>query len=137
MVSSVKMLNVVLIAALPLAFGLGRAIRSRLNWRTNEKCFVRGPPLIVLGASSGIGRAFAKYFALRGFNVIAAARRVECLNKLQSEVLSESENAQLTPMKFDLTSANDIDNLVTILRTNGCSGIINCAGTTHKVPQPL
>lgn len=88
-----KILNLIMIAALPLAFSVGRAIRRGLNERANEKRFAKGPPLIVLGASSGIGRAFAKYFALRGFNVIAAARRIDCLNQLQSEVIAELKTA--------------------------------------------
>lgn len=80
MMQYMKVLNMLLIAALPLAFGVGRALRRHINSKVNEKRFVKGQPLIVLGASSGIGRAFAKYFALKGFNVIAAARRIECLN---------------------------------------------------------
>ena len=88
-----KIVNIMILVALPLAFSIGRIVKRSINERINERRFSRGPPLIVLGASSGIGRAFAKYFALKGFNVIAAARRIDYLNALKSEVASISGNA--------------------------------------------
>ena len=130
-------MSLTLIIMLPLAYSVGRAIRRALNKAMNERRFNNKNPIVVIGASSGIGRAFAKYFALHGFNVIAAARRVDCLNSLKSEVVEEHCTGQLSPVQFDMTNCNDIDNLMTTLRANGCGGIINCAGVTHKVPEPL
>jgi NADP-dependent 3-hydroxy acid dehydrogenase YdfG len=43
--------------------------------------------VLVVGASSGIGRATAIQFAREGARVMAAARREERLNDLRSEVL--------------------------------------------------
>ena len=45
-----------------------------------------GKVIIVTGASSGIGRATAKQFAMEGGKVVAAARRFERLEALRDEV---------------------------------------------------
>lgn len=42
--------------------------------------------IVVTGASKGIGKAIALYFAERGFNVAICARNAEKLNELQKEI---------------------------------------------------
>jgi uncharacterized oxidoreductase len=50
--------------------------------------------ILILGATSGLGEAFARYFHLKGKKVIASGRRVERLNALKSE-LSGLETVQI------------------------------------------
>ncbi|KAF8854133.1 NAD(P)-binding protein [Acephala macrosclerotiorum] len=50
--------------------------------------------ILLLGATSGIGEAFARYFHSKGKRVIAAGRRLERLEKLKSE-LSGLETFQI------------------------------------------
>ena len=45
---------------------------------------------IVIGASSGIGRALAKLLAQEGYEVGLAARRLELLQALQKEIKTKT-----------------------------------------------
>lgn len=42
--------------------------------------------ILILGATSGLGEAFARYFHSKGKKVIASGRRVERLNALKCEL---------------------------------------------------
>jgi len=53
---------------------------------------------LITGASSGLGRGLAAWFASRGVKVYAAARREDALASLKSEV---GEN--ITPLKLDVS----------------------------------
>lgn len=65
---------------------------------------------LVTGASSGIGRATAMAFAVRGANVVLAARRKEELAGLVSEI--ESEAGVATFIKTDVSVADDVERMV-------------------------
>ncbi|MFB3827680.1 MAG: SDR family oxidoreductase [Bryobacteraceae bacterium] len=49
---------------------------------------MRNPRVLVVGASSGIGRATALLFAREGARVIASARRAERLKELEAEIVT-------------------------------------------------
>ena len=59
---------------------------------------------LITGASSGIGKEFAKTLAKKGFNLILVARREDVLNELKTEIQSNS-NAQIEIRATNL--AND------------------------------
>lgn len=75
---------------------------------------------VVTGASSGIGEATARRLAAEGFNVVAAARRRERLDKLADEVQG------IRPVTLDVTSQESVDALVASLER--CDVLVNDAG---------
>ncbi|RVT94219.1 SDR family NAD(P)-dependent oxidoreductase [Sphingomonas crocodyli] len=57
-----------------------------------------GRTVLVTGASSGIGRHFAKKLARSGARVALAARRIEALESLRAEIEADGGIAVATPM---------------------------------------
>ncbi len=53
-----------------------------------------GPWAVVLGASEGLGEAYARGIAERGLNVVVAARRAELCQKVARDVRSRRGGAQ-------------------------------------------
>ena len=45
--------------------------------------------VLVTGASSGIGKEFARQFAYRGYNLVLVARRAELLEEMKNEFIDE------------------------------------------------
>jgi len=69
-----------------------------------------GPIVVVVGASSGMGRAIARRLARDGAQVVAAARRLDRLRTLQDELAEES--LSLAVQEVDASSEVDVANLV-------------------------
>ncbi|HZZ72266.1 MAG TPA: SDR family oxidoreductase [Pirellulales bacterium] len=63
------------------------------------------PTALVTGASSGIGREFARVLARRGYDLIISARRVERLQDLKRE-LEEAHSIVATVIPADLQAAD-------------------------------
>lgn len=63
----------------------------------------RGQTALVTGASSGIGREAAIKLAEQGFQVIAAARRMDRLNELADQARG------ITPKQVDLSEPEDVE----------------------------
>jgi len=68
------------------------------------------PVIVVTGASSGIGEAVARLFALEGYRVSLGARRLERLQALADEI--ESAGGQSIAVQSDLTRFEDIQRLI-------------------------
>jgi uncharacterized protein len=60
-----------------------------------------GPWAVVLGASEGLGEAFAAGVAARGVNVVVAARRSDLLRRV-AEGLSNAHDVQTRAVTLDL-----------------------------------
>lgn len=61
--------------------------------------------ILITGASSGIGKEFAKRFAKRGLNLILVARNIEKLNDVKEEILKDS-NVDIKVFPCDLVEAD-------------------------------
>ena len=77
---------------------------------------------VVTGASSGIGAATAELLAKNGFEVIAAARRVERLNELAKA------NKNIKVMQLDVTDQKSVDQLASNLANRPVALLVNNAG---------
>jgi serine 3-dehydrogenase (NADP+) len=64
---------------------------------------------VIVGASSGIGRAAAVLFAREGFKVVAAARREDRLQALKEELAKEQR--EITVRRADASIPKDMEQL--------------------------
>ena len=77
---------------------------------------------VVTGASSGIGEATARALSKSGFQVIAAARRIDRLEKLAAE------DPNIKAVLLDVTDQKSVDELAKSLVGKPVSILINNAG---------
>jgi serine 3-dehydrogenase (NADP+) len=70
---------------------------------------VTGQVAVIVGASSGIGRAAAVLFAREGFKVVAAARREDRLQSLKEELAKEQR--EITVRRADASIPKDMEQL--------------------------
>jgi NAD(P)-dependent dehydrogenase (short-subunit alcohol dehydrogenase family) len=80
-------------------------------------------PVLVTGASSGIGRAIAETLADSGHLVYAAARKKADLDKL-----ARIKNVE--PVRLDVTKPEEVANVADHVKRKGKGlfGLVNCAG---------
>ena len=79
---------------------------------------LRGRPILVTGASGGIGAATVRLLVKEGATVIAAGRNQERLAELGAE-------SHCRTLSFDLTSEDEIKSALTGLELYG---VVNCGG---------
>ncbi len=101
---------------------------------------VKNKTIIITGASSGLGAAFAEILGSRGAKVVIAARRIEKLEKLQTK-LSE-KGFTVKSIQCDVTKSDDVSNL--FIKTEQEFGdidvVINNAGASSdeaSVPENM
>lgn len=88
--------------------------------------------VIIIGASSGIGKGLAWVYAANGYRVAITGRR----NELLEEIRHSSPENILTSC-FDVTSENSIDNIEALIDTlGGLDLFIFCAGVGEISTQP-
>jgi short-subunit dehydrogenase len=86
------------------------------------------PVALVTGASSGIGAAFARALAARGWDLILAARRVERLEQLAGE-LGAANGVRVEVLPADLTVDADLARVEQrIASAEGLDLLVNNAG---------
>src|ERR1700733_10652305 len=70
---------------------------------------ISGQVVVIVGASSGIGRATAVLFAREGCKVVAAARREDRLQSLKQELATEKHD--ITVRRADASNTEDMQEL--------------------------
>ena len=90
-----------------------------------------GKVALVTGASSGLGRHFAKVLAEAGAQVVAGARRIDRLNELVTEI--NSMNGSAIASQLDVTNQESIHALFekTVKSIGLIDIVVNCAGITE------
>lgn len=93
-----------------------------------------GKVVLVTGASSGLGRHFAKVLALAGAQVIVAARRENRLKDLVEEIITGGGKAHAVAM--DVTDSTSITTGFDSIEQAAAAPdiVINCAGQTITKP---
>jgi uncharacterized protein len=86
------------------------------------------PLALVTGASSGIGRVFARRLADDGYDVIAVGRRADRLDALAAE----QRTGAIRPLVADLATEDGIATVAAA--TAGLDLLINNAGVAHYMP---
>jgi short-subunit dehydrogenase len=92
-----------------------------------------GPVALVTGASSGIGRSFAKLLAAQGLDLIVVARRSQRLDELGRE-LAAAHGIKVTVLQVDLTDAAAAQRIVDAAETVDVGLLVSNAGFGLKGP---
>jgi short-subunit dehydrogenase len=85
---------------------------------------------LVTGASSGIGRAFAKRLAEDGYDLVVVGRRVERLEELAASLT----DVRVCPMVADLSTDEGIDAVAEVCAAQPLTMLVNNAGVAHYMP---
>jgi NAD(P)-dependent dehydrogenase (short-subunit alcohol dehydrogenase family) len=95
---------------------------------------IAGQVALVTGASSGIGRHFAKVLAAAGAKVAAAARRVDRLEELAHEI--RAEGGMCLPVACDVTQQDSVAAAIATIEAElgGLSILVNTAGVVVTKP---
>lgn len=85
---------------------------------------------VVTGASSGIGREYARRLASQGTDLIAVGRRQERLDELATEF----PNIQVQTVVADLSTLEGIQDVITFVGDQPVTLLVNNAGVAHYKP---
>lgn len=86
-----------------------------------------GPTALVTGASSGIGEAFARDLAARGFNLLLVARREQRLSAL-AEQLQAEHAVTVNICSADLAQSSDLDAVINTATAMDIGLVVSNAG---------
>jgi len=90
----------------------------------------RTPLAVVTGASSGIGRAFARRLAAEGYNLIVVGRRRDRLE----ELVARFPSLKILPLVADLGTDAGIETVAEVCAREELTLLVNNAGVAHYMP---
>jgi NAD(P)-dependent dehydrogenase (short-subunit alcohol dehydrogenase family) len=95
---------------------------------------LNGKTAVVIGGTSGIGRAIAHGLADAGANVVASSRRAEEVEKTAAEI--EAKNRQTLRITSDVSDKSTLENLLNecVKAFGKVEILVNCAGVTKRTP---
>jgi short-subunit dehydrogenase len=82
---------------------------------------------LVTGASSGIGRAFARQLGAQGYNLVVVGRRLDRLE----ELVAELPDISVRPLVADLGTDASVDAVADVCATEALTMLVNNAGVAH------
>lgn len=95
---------------------------------------LRGRIAVVIGGTSGIGRALARALAEAGADVVATGRRQALVDEMSTEI--EALGRRSARLTVDVSQRGSIEQLRdgVVAQLGACDILVNCAGTTKRVP---
>src|SRR6266436_8942527 len=90
-----------------------------------------GPWALITGASSGIGREFARQIAASGINVVLVARREALLEEL-GRALAKEFGVKYRTVVADLSQVDFLDHLAQLTDDLDIGLVVSNAGTDRK-----
>jgi uncharacterized protein len=89
-----------------------------------------GKVALVTGASSGIGRAFARRLGADGYNLVVVGRRRDRLE----ELVATLPDVEIRPMVADLGTDAGVEAVADVCARESLSMLVNNAGVAHYMP---
>jgi NAD(P)-dependent dehydrogenase (short-subunit alcohol dehydrogenase family) len=105
---------------------VGSSGNSKMKTALDKRQF--GPWALVTGASSGIGKEFARQIAASGINVVLVARREELLAEL-GRAISQEFDVQYRALAMDLSQEGFIAGLADATHDIDIGLVVSNAGT--------
>ena len=99
-----------------------------------DKLSLQGRVAVVVGGTTGIGRALALGLAQAGATVVASSRRPDQVEKVSQEI--EAQGSRTLRAMSDVTDRASLEQLlaVTLERFDKVDILVNCAGFTKRGP---
>src|SRR5690348_12921874 len=89
-----------------------------------------GPWALVTGASSGIGKEFARQLAASGLNLVLVARRLPLLEEV-GHTLADKYGIDYRAIGLDLSQENFLERLETVTHDLDIGLVVSNAGTAN------
>src|SRR6266699_621646 len=93
-----------------------------------------GPWALVTGASSGIGKEFARQIAASGINLVLVARREALLNEVGRHIAGDF-GVQFRALTMDLSQEGFIPKLAEHTKDLDIGVVVSNAGTANRIPR--